>query len=160
MLDKLFKTAAERAIPANRLNYGDVAFVLGAPATGTTETKTVGNPLKGDYATYTIDNMTDGKTFTLDATISRDWQEYKTSLRAEWYSDTALTVTSLTFDNKPEKLDNPKEIFSVLNYIGVNHVRGVFFGGLPSPHEEKGDFSKFGRFLTRALPKPASGWPL
>lgn len=154
MLKKLFGDKAARQIPPNRLNTGDVSFILGAPARGTSETKEWGNPAE-NYATYTINNMVDGKTFTLDATIRRNGQEYKTELRAEWYADTAMTITSLTFDNKKEELTNPKEIYAVLNYIGMNHVRGVAFRGVPHPHEEKGDFSKFGRFLTRMMPKPS-----
>lgn len=154
MLKKLFGDSAARQIPPNRLNTGDVTFILGAPARGTSETREWGNPAE-NYASYTISNMVDGKTFTLDATIRRDGQEYKTELRAEWYADTAMTITSLTFDNKKEELTNPKEIYAVLNYIGMNHVRGVAFRGVPHPHEEKGDFSKFGRFLTRMMPKPS-----
>ncbi|MBL8712499.1 MAG: hypothetical protein JNM12_06325 [Alphaproteobacteria bacterium] len=154
MLKKLFGDSAARQIPPNRLNTSDVTFILGAPARGTSETREWGNPAQ-NYATYTINNMVDGKTFTLDATIRRDGREYKTELRAEWYADTAMTITSLVFDNKKEELKNPKEIYDVLNYIGNNHVRGVFFRNVPSPHEETGKFSKFGRLMTRLLPKPS-----
>lgn len=155
MLKKLFGDSATRQIPPNRLNTSDVTFILGAPARGTSETREWGNKSEGNYATYTINNMVDGKTFTLDATILKNGQEYKTELKAEWYADSAMTLTSLTFDNKKEELKNPKEIYDVLNYIGMNHVRGVTFRGVPNPHEEKGQFSKFGRFMTRVLPKPS-----
>ena len=154
MLKKLFADKAARAIPPNRLNTYDVSAILGAPPVGQTETREWGNP-KEDYATYTISNMVDGKTFALDATIRKGGQEYKTELRAEWYADSAMTLTSLIFDNKKEALTNPKEIYDVLNYIGMNHVRGVTFRGVPKPHEEKGQFSKFGRFMTRLMPKPS-----
>jgi hypothetical protein len=154
MLKKLFGDSASRQIPPNRLNTGDVTLILGAPARGTSETREWGNPAE-NYATYTISNMVDGKTFTLDATIRRGGQEYKTELRAEWYADSAMTITSLVFDNKKEELKNPKEIYDVLNYIGMNHVRGVTFRSVPTPHAEKGQFSKFGRLMTRLLPKPS-----
>ncbi|MDI1228720.1 MAG: hypothetical protein PSY14_13650 [bacterium] len=154
MLKKLFGDSATRTIPPNRLNTRDVEFILGAPARGTSETREWGNPAQ-NYATYTISNMVDGKTFSLDATIRRDGYEYKTELKAEWYADSAMTLTSLTFDNKKEELTNPKKIYNVLNYIGMNHVRGVTFRSVPTPHEETGQFSKFGRFMTRVMPKPS-----
>jgi hypothetical protein len=40
----------------------------------------------------------------------------------------------------------------VLNYAG-NQERAIAFGHVPVPHENRGEFSPFGRFLTRVMPK-------
>jgi|GEM_PF-7022540 len=143
-------------IPANHLRTGDVLFILGCnAAAGETETcrKAASD---GRYASYTFKNLVDGKTFELHAEIGNGLQKWETRLIAEQIRPGTLAVKELVFDNKPERLTNPKEIYSVLHYIGNNHVRGLFFGSIPQPHPEKGPFGAFGRFMTRTLPKPKS----
>ena len=143
-------------IPANHLRANDVLFILGCKAAeGETETRRKAAP-DGRYASYTFKNMVDGKTFELHAEICDGKQKWETRLFAEQVRPGTLAVKELVFDNKPERLSNPKEIYSVLNYIGNNHVRGLFFGSIPRPHIEKGTFGRVGRFMTRIGPRPKS----
>jgi hypothetical protein len=158
LLGSLFSRHARPAIPPSHLREGDVLFVLGCKtAKGATESKTVGDPAgSGPYATFTFRNGLDaeGKTFELDI-VSRqpDGQEYKSSVRAERIGPGVLDIKSIVFDNEPEVPRHPKEIYSVLNALGKQE-RSIFFGHLPAIHEDKGEFSKFGRFMTRHLPSP------
>lgn len=159
MIRKFFNKSANPPIPQNHLRLKDVLFVLGCAAQiGATETSELGDPKGENYAAYTFSNLVNGKTFSLEAFIRHQGRDYKTEVRAEIVSPGVLEIKSIIFDNKPEKLDNAKEIYSVLNYIGNCHVRSVFFRGMPKPHDEKkGPFTRLGRFMTRHLPKPSGG---
>ena len=154
VLRNIFSSNAENSIPPTHLIERDVLFILGCSAReGDTETKEVGDKESSRYATYTFKNKLDGKTLELEIYSRFGDKEYKTHILSEQVHEGVLDIKSIVFDNEEETLRNPKEIYSVLNWIG-NQTRWIFFGNMPAIHENKGEFGKIGRFMTRHLPKP------
>lgn len=159
-LRHIFNREAKPKIPQTYLRESDVLFILGCDVPhGGKITDGVGDPDSPDepYASYTFQNCVDGKTFELGITSRQeDGQIYNSYVRAERVAPGVLDIKAIVFDNEPETLRNAKEIYSVLNYLG-NQVRSIFLWGLPAIHENKGEFSRFGRFMTRLLPQPSGG---
>lgn len=152
-LQNIFKRSS---VPQNYLSRRDVQFVLGAHVnTGGVATSQV-RDVKGNTAQYTMKELENGA-MTLDMVIARDGQEYRTTLTADTVNEgRTYVVKSLVFDNMPERIDNAREIYRVLNYIG-NQIRAIDRKQMPSPHQNKGDLSPFGRFMIRHFSGPAKG---
>ncbi len=103
-------------------------------------------------AEYALDKSADGKDINLRVQIQQGGKTYTTAMTAaQVRSDNLYEIKSLVFDNKPEKLGHRWEISSVLGFIGRNHLEKICEGKVPTPHEERGQFGKIGRFLNRAL---------
>lgn len=158
MLSSLFRTAATVALqpkepPQNHLDVSDVRFLTGCfIPTGEMQTRQV---VKSPdvHAEYIFKNQVENGVFELEINSRFKDEEYKTHVVAEYLGPDVLEMKSIVFDNQPEDLDNAKEIYSVLDYIG-NQVRFITFGSMPAIHNNKGRFSTWGRFKTRHSPKP------
>lgn len=115
----------------------------------------------GEY-TYDFKKSDDGKTITLEAQLKRGDMAYKTAMTAVQVKDNLYEITALTFDNHVERLDARWEITKVLGHIGREQLQKAARDVVPLPHEEKGKFGKFRRFLDRCFPDDPSvysGYP-
>lgn len=111
-------------------------------------------------AEYSLEKTPDGSSIHLHVLIQVADQSFMTAMRAEKVrGDDLYEIKSLVFDNKTEKLKHRWEITSVLGFIGRNHLEKICEGKAPRPHEERGQFGKFGRFMNRCLPNnPMDMW--
>lgn len=89
---------------------------------------------------------------SLHSTIRKGDVLFTTTLAARRVNATVYEITSLVFDNRVETLDSRQEICNVLEYIGRKQLLATAEGGSAEPHQEKGRFGKFGRFMTRLIP--------
>ena len=156
MLDFLFNSNATPPIPPTHLDEDDVLLTLRCEVPyGETMTDGVGDPGSDQpYAQYTFRNFPDGKTFELAITSRQeDGKIYNSYVRGERVDSGVLDIKAIVFDNEPEDLRNAKEIYSVLDALG-DQVRDIFLWNLPTIHENKGEFSPLGRFITRHMPMP------
>jgi hypothetical protein len=154
MLRNIFSHRSTPTIPPTYLSARDVLFILGCHAgEGQTETRKLKN--EWGQATCSFRNQVDGRMFEMELVADLDGAEYKTQVLAEFLGGDVLDIKSIVFDNEPERLRNPEEIYCVLNYIG-NKVSAFYpsVTGFPFPHENKGELSKLGRFLMRIMPNP------
>lgn len=105
----------------------------------------------GSYE-FRLEKSADGKSITLDATLTRGGFAHKTAMTAVHVKESLYEITALTFDNKKERLDARWEISKVLAHIGKEQLQKSCRDELPQAHEERGKFSKFARFIDRWLP--------
>jgi|GEM_PF-1273036 len=106
----------------------------------------------GQKASFSLSLSADKKELSLDVRLVRDGRIHDSRLRAvKVREDNLYEITSLTFDNKPEKLKHRWEISAVLGFLGKNHLAGIAANKIPAPHQERGQFGKFGRFFNRML---------
>ncbi|MBI1214743.1 MAG: hypothetical protein GC185_02865 [Alphaproteobacteria bacterium] len=117
------------------------------------------NDKTGSSIDFSLRKSADGKTITLDSTLVRDNVTYKTKLVAQKNSDDYYLITQLTFDNHKEKLSSRSEISKVLAHIGQSQLKKACQGVIPAPHEERGKFGKFSRFIDRLMPNDPSQIP-
>lgn len=108
--------------------------------------------------TAELKKSADGKQITLDATLRKGGQVYKTTMTAKQVKDNLYEITELTFDNHKERLDARWEITSVLGHIGDKQLAQGVSGKIPEAHKEKGKFGKIGRFFSRSVPDDLSVW--
>lgn len=135
----------------------DLLFLLGCRAEeGKTEEVNRGR------AGYRCRNMVDGRTFELDMVTNYKGNPYLTHIVAEKVAPGMLNIEIIDFDNEKEALTSRKETEAVLNYIG-GQLRSISLGGYYKPHrKDEGQFTAFGRFMTRVWPreKPDTYWLL
>lgn len=110
------------------------------------------NDKTGSSYDFKLEKTADGKKITLDATLVRDGQTYKTNFTAVQVRDDLYQIQNLTFDNHVERLDSRWEITKVLGHIGREGLLKGASNIIPAAHEENGKFGKFRRFLTRCMP--------
>ena len=149
-----YTLATRDTIPQTHLNARDVNFVLGCnPARPETQSA---RDAFGNAASYSCKPGPDGTGLRYTQDIHFRGKDYHTEIVAESLSPEVYDIKSLIFDNQPEKLRNAKEIYSVINYIG-NQERVINYRQMPWPHENKGQFSPLGRFVTRHAPQSRDG---
>lgn len=124
-------------------------------------TVSVGSGTTKDGATFSLNKSQDGATITLEGAIISGDVIYKTHMTAKKVKDDLYQINALTFDNHVEKLESRWEIAKVLAHIGEKQMKPTAQGIVPKPHEERGKFGKFSRFLDRCMPDdPATmGYP-
>jgi hypothetical protein len=105
---------------------------------------------RGSYE-FRLEKSADGNSITLDACLTRDGAVHNTALRAVRVKEDLYEITSLTFDNRQERIDSRWEISKVLAHIGKEQLQKACRDELPQAHEERGKFGKFGRFCSRWL---------
>jgi hypothetical protein len=98
-------------------------------------------------------------TITLEAELVREGKTYITAMSAHRVKDNVYAIDNLVFDNRQEKLTSRHEITSVLAHIGRETLTTACNMMIPYPHEEKGTFGRFGRFINRSLPDTPFFWP-
>lgn len=103
-------------------------------------------------AGYRCRNMVDGQTFELDMAASYKGDIYMTHVVAKRVAPGMLNIEIIDFDNEKESLKSRKETEAVLNYIG-GQLRRISLDGDYEPHrKDRGQFTAFGRFMTRVWP--------
>lgn len=110
----------------------------------------------GGIYEYRLGKSADGKSITLDATLTRDGATHKTAMTAVQVNENLYEITALTFDNKKERIDSRWEISKVLAHIGKEQLQKSCRDELPRAHEERGKFGKIARFFDRCLPDDPS----
>ncbi len=163
LLKTLFTQNGQPPIPAHRIPQENVFFLLGINLKrGNSETKTIGDPVTSSYASYTIHNGADNwRDFELNLSFRDNaGQPHASTVRAiRSVSPDVLDIKSITLDGQPETLSHPREIMSVLNFIG-RQMRSIHYGSIPTAPENIGYLTPLGRFITRHNPQRTAHWDL
>jgi hypothetical protein len=103
-------------------------------------------------SSYHAELMKTDAGITLKATNIYGGVPHHTEMNAVKLTNGLYEIRNLEFDNHPERLDSRWEITKVLAHIGREQLQKACRGEQPVPHEERGEFGKFRRFLRRWMP--------